>query len=56
MFCFIQCVKIIILDQTVMKYATVLAEVATKQQEYVTSGVILDGKDFFVTNVCLLMF
>lgn len=53
MFCFIQSVKIIILDRTVMTYATVLAEVATKQQEHVTLGVILDGKDFFVTNVCL---
>lgn len=53
MFCFIQSVKIIILDRTVMKYATVLAEAATKQQEHVTLGVNRDGKDSFVTNVCL---
>lgn len=43
-------VKIIILDQTVMKNVTTLAEVATKEQEYVTKGVIRDGKDYFVTK------
>lgn len=43
-------VKKIILDQTVMKYATVRAKAATEQQEHVTLGVILDGKDSFVTK------
>lgn len=43
-------VKIIILDQTVIKSATTLAEAATKEQEYVTMGVIRDGKDYFVTK------
>lgn len=50
---FIQNVKLIILDQTVMKCATVLAKAATEQQECVTLDVILDGKDSFVTKVCL---
>lgn len=48
----IQNVKIIILDQTVIKSATTLAEIATKEQEYVIMGVIWDGKDYFVTKVC----
>lgn len=52
MFLIIQNVKIIILDQTVIKSATTLAEAATKEQEYVTMGVIRDGKDYFVTKVC----
>lgn len=49
-------VNIIILDQTVMKYATVPAEVAIKQQEYVTLGVILDGEDSFVKKNVLQVF
>lgn len=53
MFTFNQNVKLIILDQTVKKCATVLAKAATEQQEYVTLGVILDGKDSFVTKVGL---
>lgn len=50
---FIQNVKLIILDQIVKKCATVLAKAATEQQECVTLDVILDGKDSFVTKVCL---
>lgn len=53
-FQFIQNVKKIILDQTVKKSAIVLAKVATEQQEHVTLGVIRDGKDCFVTKVCLI--
>lgn len=47
----IQNVKVIILDQTAKKCATVLAEAATEEQEHVTLGVNRDGKDSFVTNV-----
>lgn len=36
-----------------MKYATVLAKVATEQQEHVTLGVNRDGKDSIVTKVCI---
>lgn len=46
-------VKKIILDQTVKKSATVLAKVATEQQEHVTLGVIRDGKDCFVTKLAI---
>lgn len=45
--------KLIILDQIVLKCATVLAKAATEQRAYVTLGVILDGKDSFVTKLAI---
>lgn len=46
-------VKLIILDQTVKKCATLLAKAVTEQQGYVTLGVIRDGKDSFVKKLAI---
>lgn len=47
----IQNVTINILDQTALKCVTQLVKAATKRQEYVIMGVILDGGESFVTKV-----